>query len=62
MKDIILRDQDEVESFRQQIADGLYKIWPREPLAPGEYALVEFTEGKGGTQVWDFAWRPPANR
>jgi hypothetical protein len=61
VKDIILRDQDEVEVFRQQVADGLYKIWPREPLAPGEYAVVEFTEGKGNTQVWDFAWRPPAN-
>jgi hypothetical protein len=35
--------------------DGLYKIWPKQPLAPGEYAVVEFTEGKLNVQVWDFA-------
>ena len=33
----------------------LYKIWPKEPLEPGEYAVVEYTEGKMNIQVWDFA-------
>jgi hypothetical protein len=33
----------------------LYKIWPKQPLPPGEYAVVEFAEGKLNIQVWDFA-------
>jgi hypothetical protein len=44
-----------VDIFRQQItADGLYKIWPKEKLEPGEYAVVEYTEGKVNIQTWDF--------
>jgi hypothetical protein len=34
---------------------GLYKIWPKEPLTSGEYAVVEYTLGKLNMQVWDFA-------
>ena len=45
-----------VESFQKELdSSGLYKIWPREPLPPGEYAVMEFTEGKLNAQVWDFA-------
>lgn len=44
-----------VDVFRQQLADGLYKIWPKEKLAPGEYAVVEYTAGKLNIQTWDFA-------
>jgi len=44
-----------VEILRKQLADGLYKIWPKDKLAPGEYAVVQFTEGKLNMQVWDFA-------
>ena len=48
-----------VESFQQQLSpDGLYKIWAKEPLEPGEYALVEYTEGKLNIQVFDFAIKP----
>ncbi len=47
-----------VPSFQKQLADGgLYKVWPKEPLEPGEYAVVEFTEGKLNIQVFDFAIR-----
>jgi hypothetical protein len=43
-------------TFQKQLtSDGLYKIWPREALAPGEYAVVEFTEGKMNIRTWDFA-------
>ncbi len=35
--------------------DGLYKIWPKEPMEPGEYAVVQYTEGKLNIQIWDFA-------
>ncbi|MFN3323052.1 MAG: hypothetical protein ACK5AZ_06120 [Bryobacteraceae bacterium] len=54
----IMQEHDSVDIFRQQVAEGLYKIWPVEPLAPGEYAVIEFTEGKGNTQIWDFGYYP----
>ena len=45
-----------VEIFQKQLTPGgLYKIWPKESLPAGEYAVVEYTEGKVNTQVWDFA-------
>jgi len=51
----VAEEPDLVDTFRQQVAEGLYKIWPEKPLAPGEYAVVEYTEGKVNMQVWDFA-------
>lgn len=54
----IFEEQEEVEVFRHQVGEGLYKIWPKAPLPPGEYAVVEYTAGKGNIQVWDFAYRP----
>jgi hypothetical protein len=48
-----------VDILQKQMTDGgLYKIWPKQPLLPGEYAVVEFTEGKVNMQVWDFAIKP----
>ncbi|HMD71715.1 MAG TPA: hypothetical protein VKF41_10255 [Bryobacteraceae bacterium] len=45
-----------VDIFRQQLGnEDLYKIWPKEPLEPGEYAVVQYTLGKLNVQVWDFA-------
>lgn len=42
--------------FQTQLGpEGLYKIWPKEPLPAGEYAVVEYTAGKLNTQIWDFA-------
>jgi hypothetical protein len=49
---------DLVEIFRQQVADGLFKIWPQKPLEPGEYAVVEYTDDKINMQVWDFFIAP----
>ena len=46
---------DTVETFKRQVAEGLYKIWPTENIEPGEYALVEYTEGKNAPKVYDFA-------
>ena len=54
----IVEETDIVETFKQQITEGLYKIWPTKPLTPGEYAIVEYTEGKQNIQVWDFAIAP----
>lgn len=50
----IQEEMDTVEVFRKQIADGLYKIWPTKELEPGEYAVIEYTEGKGNLTAWDF--------
>jgi hypothetical protein len=44
-----------VETFQTQLADGLYKIWPKQPFEPGEYAVIEYTEGQLNIQTWDFA-------
>ena len=51
----VVEEPVEVETFQKELdPDGLYKIWSREALSPGEYALVEFTEGKLNMRVWDF--------
>jgi hypothetical protein len=50
----------EVETFRRQVGELLFKIWPVKPLEPGEYALVQYSpaiEGRLNLQVWDFAIR-----
>ena len=55
----VVEEPTMVEIFRQQLSDdGLYKIWPKDKLEPGEYAVVEYTEGKVNIQTWDFAIRP----
>lgn len=53
-----VEEPDLVPTFRKQVADGLFKIWPEKPLEPGEYAVVEYTEGKVNMQVWDFFIAP----
>jgi hypothetical protein len=47
--------RDMVPIFTKQLSEnGLDKIWPQDPLEKGEYAVIEYTEGKINTQVWDF--------
>jgi len=50
----VIEEQQKVETFKKQEGDLLFKIWPEKPLDPGEYALVEYTDGKVNVQVWDF--------
>jgi hypothetical protein len=55
----IVEEQKAVPTFKRQVADMLFKIWPEQPLEPGEYALVEFTpvemtESSINLQLWDF--------
>jgi hypothetical protein len=57
----IVEEQKEIETFKKQIATGLFKIWPTKPLEPGEYALVEFTPAETADkpvnlQAWDFSF------
>ncbi len=59
----VVEQQDEVQVFRHQAGEGLYKIWPMKPLTPGEYAVVEYTPATDGDlkiQVWDFGYNPAA--
>jgi hypothetical protein len=50
-----VEERDSVQVFTKQLTDsGLYKIWPQEPLEKGEYAVIEYTEGKLNPQIWDF--------
>ncbi|HEV3330363.1 MAG TPA: hypothetical protein VG096_05240 [Bryobacteraceae bacterium] len=52
----VVEEPEMVPILQQQVdANNLYKIWPKEPLAPGEYAVIEYTAGKLNIQVWDFA-------
>jgi hypothetical protein len=53
----VQEEVDLIPEFHKQLTnDGLlYKIWPRAPLSPGEYAIVEYSEGKMNIQIWDFA-------
>ncbi|MBN9660283.1 MAG: hypothetical protein J0H49_18995 [Acidobacteria bacterium] len=55
---LVAFEMDLVEVFRQQLSDDLYKVWPTKPLTPGEYAMVQYAEGEGEIQIWDF--RVPA--
>jgi hypothetical protein len=52
-KEVVEKIQD-VPTFKKQVGDLLFKIWPENDLTPGEYALVQYTEGKVNMQVWDF--------
>ncbi len=51
---IVDEKPDKIESFKKQEADLLFRIWPEKPLEPGEYALVQYAEGKLDPQIWDF--------
>ncbi len=51
----ITEERDSSPIFTKQLTDGgLYKIWPQDPLAKGEYAVIEYEEGKSDPRVWDF--------
>ena len=52
----LIEEIEEVEIFRQQVDSDLYKIWPQKALPPGEYAVVQYTQGKMNIQAWDFRY------
>jgi hypothetical protein len=58
-KDAIVDEKVQiVPVFKKQEGDMLYRIWPQKPLDPGEYALIQYTEGKMSPQIWDFSVVP----
>lgn len=54
----IAEEQEIIPTLNRQLASDLYKIWPTDPLKPGEYAVVEYSAGQQNIQIWDFACRP----
>lgn len=51
----MMEERTLVPTFTKQLSEnGLYKIWPQDPLPQGEYAIIEYTEGKANPQIWDF--------
>jgi hypothetical protein len=56
------QEPDLVEVFRQQVGDELFKIWPQNPLEPGEYAVVQYSVEKVDMQVWDFFIAPGSGK
>lgn len=47
--------RDSVQIFSKQLpGENFYKVWPREPLPAGEYALIEYLDGKVEMRIWDF--------
>ena len=56
----LFEEQEEVEVFRQQLASGVYRVWPTEPLPTGEYAFINYTPGEGDLRVWSFSVKPAA--
>jgi hypothetical protein len=52
---IATEERDSVEIFQKQLTDsGLYKVWPQEELPKGEYAVIDYTEGKIDARIFDF--------
>lgn len=54
----VIEDLKIVATFKKQVSERTYKIWPEQPLEPGEYALVQYSEGALNWQVWDFGIGP----
>jgi len=54
----VIEDLKLVATFKKQVAERTYKIWPEQPLEPGEYALVQYSEGALNWQLWDFGVGP----
>lgn len=56
----IVEEPEIIPIYHKQGGELMYKIWPQKPLEPGEYAIVEYTEGKVNMQSWDFGIGPAA--
>ncbi|MBI2816015.1 MAG: hypothetical protein HYX72_03660 [Acidobacteria bacterium] len=61
--------QDRVPATVEQVQPesggtaGVVRLTPKEPLRPGEYAVVEYVEkGKMNLYLWDFSYRPDTRK
>ena len=61
-----VEQRKQMDTFEQELASGLYRVWPQKTLSPGEYALVEFSDEADPNEVrllvWDFAIRSGAQK
>jgi hypothetical protein len=55
----VVEDLKLVATFKKQVSERTYKIWPEQPLEPGEYALIQYSDGALNWQVWDFGIGSP---
>jgi hypothetical protein len=59
---VAMGERKQMDTFEQQLGNGLYRVWPEKALTPGEYALIEYTDNGDSADVqllvWDFAYRP----
>jgi hypothetical protein len=51
----MIEDRQIIPTFKKSSGEQLFKIWPEKDLEPGEYALIQYTDGKVNMQVWDFS-------
>ena len=52
---IPIEERDSVDIFTKQLTEsGLYKIWPQADLEKGEYAVIDYEEGKINARVFAF--------
>jgi hypothetical protein len=54
----VVEDLKLVATFKKQVSERTYKVWAEQPMEPGEYALVQYSEGALNWQVWDFGIGP----
>ena len=59
----VSEEQHTIKTTISSLPGGWLKLTPTEPLAPGEYAVVEVVEKQINLYVWDFGVNPkaPAN-
>jgi len=53
--DEVEEQRELIDTLQMEMDENMYKLWPKQGLRPGEYAVVEYTEGKVNMQAWDFA-------
>ena len=56
-----VENRKQMNTFEQELSRDLYKVWPEQPLEPGEYALMEYSDSFDQQEIqlliWDFAVR-----
>ncbi len=56
-----VENRKQMNTFEQELGRDLYKVWPEQPLEPGEYALMEYSDSIDQPDIqlmiWDFSVR-----
>ena len=56
------RSAEQIETITEKVGNGWYKIYPKAPLSPGEYAFLRMPDqaNRFSTAIYDFAIDPEA--